>query len=137
MQLTKSVGRCRQMKKSSAEHLARSQVASLELLLQQPECRVLFNVANSTLTTPLMPAAQEGHGAVCTLLLQHGAKVNRRNHANLTALMLAAQQGHAPIAQLLIDHGAQVDARTSHESTSLLLVCKRGNMSVVQVLVTA
>jgi ankyrin repeat protein len=97
----------------------------------------LVEMANLNLTTPLMRAAQEGHGRIVTALLCAGARVNRRNRSQMSALMLASQRGHATICQTLIRAGANMDARTNQDSTSLLLACKRCHVAVVRVLVTA
>jgi ankyrin repeat protein len=97
----------------------------------------LVEMANLNLTTPLMRAAQEGHGRIVTALLCAGARVNRRNRSQMSALMLASQRGHATICQTLIRAGADMDARTNQDSTSLLLACKRCHVAVVRVLLTA
>jgi ankyrin repeat protein len=107
----------------------------LTALLQAPENRKLMELANHHQTTPLMRAAQEGHGHICQWLLQQGALVNRKNHQSMTALMLASQRGHAHVVKVLIDYGADVDARTEHNSTALVLAVKRSNTRVVKVLV--
>jgi ankyrin repeat protein len=116
-----------------AAHYGHLQV--LTALLQAPQNRKLMELANHHQTTPLMRAAQEGHGHICQWLLQQGALVNRKNHQSMTALMLASQRGHADVVKVLIDYGADVDARTEHNSTALVLAVKRSNTRVVHVLV--
>lgn len=56
--------------------------------------------------SPLHYAAYAGHGDVCALLVQHGARINERNDAGATALFLAAQQGHHDIVRDLLNAGA-------------------------------
>jgi hypothetical protein len=94
-----------------------------------------MELANHHQTTPLMRAAQEGHGHICQWLLQQGALVNRKNHQSMTALMLASQRGHAHVVKILSDYGGDVDARTEHSSTALMLAVKRSNTRVVHALV--
>jgi len=73
--------------------------------------------------TPLQTAVQcAGNKAVCQMLLEHKAQVNRRDINGTTALMIAAEQGHEQICQLLIDHNAQIDAQNRRGKTALQLI---------------
>lgn len=61
--------------------------------------------------TPLMYAARDGHSMMAKLLLQHGARVDERNEADLgnTPLMYAAMKGRKRVLQSLLTSGAQLD----------------------------
>jgi ankyrin repeat protein len=51
--------------------------------------------------TPLWQAAQNGHTAIVSKLLQHGADKSIRGFRNETALEVAQLQNHAAIVALL------------------------------------
>ena len=63
--------------------------------------------------TPLAWAAAKGDLGTVTMLLEHGADVNRTNGDGTTALHKAALLGHEPITEVLIRHGAD-PSRPAH-----------------------
>jgi uncharacterized protein len=62
--------------------------------------------------TVLMLAAKTGKPDAVTVLLNHGAEVNKTNSNGQTALMWAASQKNADAVKVLIDHKADVNAKT-------------------------
>lgn len=62
--------------------------------------------------TVLMLAARTGKPDAVTVLLNHGAEVNKTNATGQTALMWAASQRNAAAVQVLIDHKADFSIRT-------------------------
>ncbi len=56
--------------------------------------------------TALHWAAAQGHGAMVTLLLDHGADINARDVDGNTPLHLAARNGNLSVVQLLLARGA-------------------------------
>ena len=69
-------------------------------------------------TTALMVSSLAGHENVVSLLLEHGADVNRSNEAGETALILAATYGFTGVATQLIEAGADVNARDKSGRTA-------------------
>jgi hypothetical protein len=58
---------------------------------------------------PLMYAAESGHAAVCSLLIENGARVNNVDSYNRTALHFAVKNLHVETAALLMAAGADRD----------------------------
>uniref|UniRef100_A0A2K5N939 Ankyrin repeat and sterile alpha motif domain containing 3 n=1 Tax=Cercocebus atys TaxID=9531 RepID=A0A2K5N939_CERAT len=54
--------------------------------------------------TPLMEAAAAGHEIIVQYFLNHGVKVDARDHSGATARMLAKQYGHMKIVALMDTH---------------------------------
>jgi ankyrin repeat protein len=73
----------------------------------------------------LMLASLHGFKPITELLLQHGAKVDAKDHRQQTALRLAGS-GHADIVKLLMEHGADPNARDFYGKTLLVAVCEAG-----------
>jgi ankyrin repeat protein len=58
-------------------------------------------------STPMMWAAQNGHGNLVTLLLKNGADISKKVQ-NLTPLQFAVLTGNIPMFKLLVVRGAYV-----------------------------
>ncbi len=57
-----------------------------------------------------MLAAENGHPECLSILLAHGADVDRaRDVSGSTALIYAARKGHSECLSILLAHGAEVD----------------------------
>lgn len=83
----------------------------------------------------LMLAAREGHVKVAAVLLDHGAKVYKRNQYGETALMLAAYHGHNPVIDLLIAQGAALGAN-SKGWNPLIYAAYAGHVDTVRLLLS-
>ena len=70
-------------------------------------------------------AAQDGHEAAVSVLLDNGADVNTRNYDGNTALNLAALKGHAAALSVLLDNGVDVNTRDVNRYTALQRVLRR------------
>ena len=84
-------------------------------------------------------AAQEGHGAIVTALIEAGADVNRINEESGNfPLLQAAQNDHGAIATALIEAGADVN-RINEESGTfpLLMAAHEGHGAIVTALIEA
>ncbi|XP_071063490.1 ankyrin repeat domain-containing protein 35 isoform X2 [Dasypus novemcinctus] len=57
-----------------------------------------------------MIASLGGHAAICSQLLQRGARVNVTDKNDKSALILACEKGSAEVAELLLSHGADAGA---------------------------
>jgi ankyrin repeat protein len=62
--------------------------------------------------TALMLAARTGKPDAVTMLLKHGAEIDKTNITGQTALMWAAAEKNAAAVQVLIDHKANLNAKT-------------------------
>ena len=89
--------------------------------------------------TCLHTAAQNGHLAICRLLLDKGAQLEAKDSIGYTPLFYAAGEGHVEIVCLLCDRGADVEARTNGEwhpgSRPLHCAAMYGHISVVKELI--
>ncbi|XP_055212864.1 ankyrin repeat domain-containing protein 35 isoform X2 [Gorilla gorilla gorilla] len=65
-----------------------------------------------------MIASLGGHAAICSQLLQRGARVNVTDKNDKSALILACEKGSAEVAELLLSHGADAGAvdSTGHDA---------------------
>ena len=76
--------------------------------------------------TPLHIALSHIHDQVVTLLLQHGAEVNKANSNGDTPLHRAAIHGRVSVLKLLLQHGASVNtANDVIESIGYKQPCRR------------
>jgi ankyrin repeat protein len=66
------------------------------------------NLANRFGWTLLMGAALAENTSIGSLLVEHGAELDRRNEFGDTALSLAAHTGHHSFVKLLLNHGASL-----------------------------
>ena len=94
------------------------------------------NSRDSYRATPLLYAAQNGHLALASLLLDRGAHVNPRGCiCGLMPLLRAIKCRHGAVAQLLLSRGADanaiehVDGKTDDGKTSLLILAEDGDDS--------
>ncbi len=85
--------------------------------------------------TPLMLAAESGHGPIVDLLLALKAESNARDDNSWTPLMHAASRDHAGIARRLIAAGARPGARETRLGyTALLIGARLGHVDTVAAL---
>ncbi|KAI5786238.1 ankyrin repeat-containing domain protein [Pyronema domesticum] len=84
--------------------------------------------------TPLIVAAQRGHGAVVSLLLENGASIHQQDRSYTTPLAFATLYGHPEVVNILLNSGANIDALDILEMTPLSLAAQRGHASTVHML---
>ena len=85
--------------------------------------------------TPLHRAALDGNDTVISVLIQHGAEVNKRGPVGRTPLHNASVNGHVACIHELMRHGADVEARDSERwATPLQLAAYFNRLDCVKVL---
>ena len=95
----------------------------------------LISAQTNDINTPLHRAALRGNDTVISVLIQHGAEVNKRGPGGRTALHHACQNGHVACIHELIKHGADVEAKDSdNEATPLQLAAGFNHPDCVKVL---
>lgn len=94
----------------------------VEILLEHG--KVDPDSCNSSNTTCVMHAAQNGHDKVVQLLISAGCCVNARNSSGSTALQYAAQYGHITCVELLLSAGAIVNTQDREKNTPLMAAAR-------------
>ena len=82
--------------------------------------------------TCLHTAAQNGHLAICRLLIDKGAQLEANANNGWTPLHEAARHGNVEIVRLLCDRGADVEARGEAGWRPLHYATWQGHISVVK-----
>jgi ankyrin repeat protein len=96
--------------------VASSRAEIVQVLLQ---AHVDVDAKDKEGKTPLHSHPDNGLGAF-TALLDHGAKVDIKDHKSRTALHAQVKQlANEPLAELLLEHGADVDAADAKGMTAL------------------
>ncbi|MDD2923676.1 ankyrin repeat domain-containing protein [Rhodoferax sp.] len=103
-----------------------------EVLARWPKTTV--EVRNSADESPLMLAALHGDLALCQLLIQKNADVNK---TGWTPLHYAATKGHLEIMNLLLEENAYIDAASPNGTTPLMMAAHYGTPSAVKALLEA
>ncbi len=86
--------------------------------------------------TPLILAAEGGHGDVVDALLRAGADPNAATSTGATPLMLAAASGSVPSVRALLDRGADPNAREAERSeTALMFAAARDRADAIRILI--
>jgi hypothetical protein len=85
--------------------------------------------------TCLHNASDNGHLAICRLLIDKGAQLEPKDWNDRTSLHLAAMQGHVEIVRLLCDRGADVEAQSNGGYRPLHIASYNGHISVVKELI--
>ena len=103
---------------------------SIEILLTYPFAESMLNATNSDGKTPLHCSAISGNIACITLLLDHGAVVNKC-HIGRTPFMYACSKGKLQSAKVLYEaHPMQRDWKDDEGNTALHLSAHSGSADV-------
>jgi ankyrin repeat protein len=104
----------------------------VDVLLRWPKINV--EVRNQHDESALMLAALQGLDALCELLIQKGADVNKPGWA---PLHYAATHGHLVVMKLLLENSAYIDAASPNASTPLMMAALYGTPAAVKLLLDA
>uniref|UniRef100_A0A183CNN4 ANK_REP_REGION domain-containing protein n=1 Tax=Globodera pallida TaxID=36090 RepID=A0A183CNN4_GLOPA len=85
--------------------------------------------------TALIASAGEGHYGIVTLLVEHGAIVDKKNDEGWTALMTAASGGHVDIINYLFDEGALIEHVDVKGYTPLFMAVDNCHFNAVNCLI--
>jgi uncharacterized protein len=99
------------------------------LLAKHPQTKV--EIENSLNETPLMLAAFHNQLAVCEVLIEREAAVNRKGW---TPLHYAATKGNIAIMRKLLEENAYIDAESPNGTTPLMMAAYYGSPLSVKLL---
>ena len=94
----------------------------------------LIEARNPADESALMLAALAGDLAMCQLLIQKDADVNK---TGWTPLHYAATNGHVPVIALLLEEHAYIDAESPNKTTPLMMAARYGSAVAVKALLDA
>ncbi|TMW60460.1 hypothetical protein Poli38472_000502 [Pythium oligandrum] len=97
----------------------------------------LLNCRDAYGCTPLIHAAEQGHGGIVHFLIGRGADLQASNIEGSTALHMAASMGCLNTVELLVSAGAKVNAVANRGSTPLSIAVRRGFVAITKFLVDA
>ncbi|KAF3903899.1 Ankyrin-3 [Dactylellina cionopaga] len=103
----------------------------VELLLG---CGAAMDIQDSMEQTPLHLAAQNGHIAVATQLMEY-TELELEDKNGLTPLLLAIKSGHTDMVGELLGAGSKLESRSGSGRTPLMWAAEGGHRDVVQLLV--
>ena len=82
----------------------------------------------------LLAASSRGDVEIVSFLVEKGADVNKRDHADQTPLMAAAIAGHTEIVANLAASGADVNAKGAYGQTPLIFAATSGSVESARIL---
>ncbi|KAJ0058548.1 hypothetical protein NL108_016635, partial [Boleophthalmus pectinirostris] len=104
-------------------------------LPEEEEDRPEINTCDSLWgETALTAAAGSGRLAVCRLLLDQGAAVEKANRRGAAPLFCSVRRGHWQVVELLLNSGAEVNMVDPQGRTALMTAASEGHMSTAQLL---
>jgi hypothetical protein len=86
------------------------------------------NVPDADGNVPLIYASCFGHLEAAMILTEHGADIDRRDHASWSPLMWAITNRHKEIVKHLLDHGASPEVKTTSGRTPFDFVAPNSEM---------
>ncbi len=92
------------------------------------------NLCDSKGNSLLMLATYNGQAETASMLLNHGAEVERRNDHGQTPLGGVAFKGNMAMVNLLLDAGADINADNGGGKTPLMFAAMFGHRQVVEYL---
>ena len=111
---------------------------ALDLLLRGVDANDLDADSVESGATPLLFAANCGHGAVVRALLNAGAETDRaEKEGGFTPLIAATLGGHLAVVRTLLDAGADKEIKDKNGATPLYIAANEGHDAVVRALLDA
>ena len=75
-------------------------------------------------------AADRGHNAVISVLLEYGANINSIGFRDYTPLLWATRSGQFSTVRFLLENGADMEHKTSGGNTALMWAAKRNDIKI-------
>ena len=75
-------------------------------------------------------AADRGHNAVISVLLEYGANINSIGFRDYTPLLWATRSGQFSTVRFLMENGADMEHKTSGGNTALMWAAKRNDIKI-------
>lgn len=122
------------------KHIKNNNIDSVEIYIEQGmnvNTR-FYHIINDL--TPLMVASDYGHLEIVRLLVENGAKINKKSdnwdlqNRKWTALMFASAEGYTDIVKYLHKHGAKINIKNDWGGTALMIASKYGQKDIVEYL---
>jgi ankyrin repeat protein len=85
--------------------------------------------------TPAWIACYKGHTECLSLLINHGAQLDKADNKGATPAFIACQNGHTECLSLLINHGAQLDKADATGTTPAYIACQNGHVKILHLLI--
>ncbi|CAF1429668.1 unnamed protein product [Adineta ricciae] len=106
-------------------------------LFKRDNFRILFDQRDTDGFYPIHYASRDGLVNVLTVLIKHGAEINKKTNQRQSSLHLAAQYGRYNTCRQLLDTSGFkriLNEPDQHGQTPLHLCCQNGHTRVVQLL---
>jgi ankyrin repeat protein len=84
---------------------------------------------------PAHVACQNRHTECLSLLINHGAQLDKADNEGFTPAIIAYQHGHTDCLSLLINHGAQLDKADDLGATPADIACHFGHTDCLSLLI--
>jgi ankyrin repeat protein len=84
---------------------------------------------------PAYVACQNGRTECLSLLINHGAQLDKAHNTGTTPAIIACENGHTECLSLLINHGTQLDKANNGGFTPAYIVCQNGRTECLSLLI--
>jgi ankyrin repeat protein len=78
---------------------------------------------------------ENGHTECLSLLVNHGAQLDKADNDGATPAYIACQNDHTECLSLLINHGAQLDKANNEGATPAYIACQNGHTECLSLLI--
>ncbi|CAM2064156.1 Ankyrin repeat domain-containing protein [Sulfidibacter corallicola] len=110
-------------------------IGDLDAVAEQLRMGTDPNLTLSNRDTPLIAAAENGHMAILTALIQAGARLNLQGEGGQTALNRAVMNGRLEVVRSLLARGAFAHVADDHGQTPLMKAVQHRDYALIRLLV--